>query len=111
MLTTMLSGILVKMGYSHYGRLAGSDEFQSKATLYWAFLIEALLLSLAFAYFESAIIAILVMNEKWLPSIVVEAFVIYYLWFCHTFHYKIRWKPLAFPQLIPVLNYLVFAST
>jgi hypothetical protein len=99
------------MGYSHYGKVAGSEEFQSKGTLYWAFLIEAVLLSLSFAYFESAIIGILVVNEKWLPSIVVEAFVIYYIWFCHTFRYKIRWKPLAIPQLVLVLNYLAFASS
>lgn len=106
MLTTMLSGILCKMGY-RYGKVLGSEEFQSKATLYWAFLIEAVILSLAFAYFESALIAMLLMGLRWLPSIVVEAFVIYYIWFCLTFGYKIHWQPLVLPQFIPILNYIV----
>lgn len=35
-LTTMLSGVLVKMG-SRYGKMIGSPAFQSKEKLYWRF--------------------------------------------------------------------------
>jgi hypothetical protein len=104
MLTTMLSGVLVKMG-SRYGKLAGSQQFQSKEKLYWAFLGEAIVLSIAFAYFESAIDQLLRDSVSWLPSIVVEAFIVYYMWFCQTFKFKIRWRPVLFPQLTLVLNY------
>ena len=103
-LTTMLSGIFVKMG-SRYGKTIDSNEFQTKEKLYWAFLIEATALSAAFAYFESAIDALLMVNMNWLPSIVVEAFVVYYVWFCLTFKFRTRLQPVLAPQIILVLNY------
>lgn len=106
MLTTMLSGIFVKMG-CRYGKTIGSNEFQTKEKLYWAFLIEAIILSVAFAYFESAVDVFLMVNVNWLPSIVVEAFVVYYVWFCMAFRFRTRLQPVLAPQIILVLNYLV----
>ena len=106
MLTTMLSGFLVKMG-SGYGKTLGSEEFQSRAKLYWAFLIEAIVLSVAFAYFESTVVAFLRASMAWLPSIVVEAFVVYYVWFSLTFKFKLHWQPILLPQIILLLNYFV----
>lgn len=105
-LTTMLSGVLVKMG-SRYGKMIGSPAFQSKEKLYWAFLGEAILLSVTFAYFESAMVMFVRVNMTWLPSIIVEAFIVYYIWFCGTFKFKIRWQPVLLPQLIVALNYFV----
>jgi hypothetical protein len=103
-LTTMLSRIFVKMG-SRYGKRLGSNEFQTKEKLYWAFLIEAIVLSAAFAYFESAIDSFLMVNLNWLPSILVEAFVVYYVWFCVAFNFRTRLPPVLVPQIVLVLNY------
>ena len=104
MLTTILSEIFVKMG-SRYGKTIGSNEFQTKEKLYWAFLIEAIALSVAFAHFESAIDVFLMVNMNWLPSIVVEAFVVYYVWFCLAFKFRTRLQPVLAPQIILALNY------
>jgi hypothetical protein len=108
MVTTALSGIFVKMG-CRYGKTIGSNEFQTKEKLYWAFLVEAIILSVAFTYFESAVDVFLMVNMSWVPSIVVEAFVAYYVWFCMTFSFRTRLRPILVPQVILFLNYLVGA--
>jgi hypothetical protein len=109
MVTTALSGKLVKMEGKHAGKLPGSKEFQGFSRIFPAFLVEAILLSVLFGYFEKAAENLLIANLQWIPSFIVEAFVLYYVWFCLSFDYKITryWKVLFVLQLVVGLNVLI----
>jgi hypothetical protein len=106
MITTAFSGRMVKMG-AGFGKIFPSNFFQSVPRLYIAFLIEAIALSVAFEYLDPFITAWLLTNLSFLVSIVVEAFVGYYVWFCLEFNFNMHWKPLLIPQVIVALNYFL----
>jgi phosphoglycerol transferase MdoB-like AlkP superfamily enzyme len=103
MITTALGGHLVKMG-AGYGKVFSSQRFQSFPRLFIAFLIEAVLLAVVFEWIQPWLTQVLLSNLSILVSIVVEAFVVYYFWFCVTFNFSPRWKAWLLPQIIVALN-------
>ena len=103
MLSTILSGELIEIGKG-YGKVFTSPRFQRKQTLFWAFLIEAVALSLLFAFVEPYIDKFLWMFKTWLPIIFIEAFVLYYIWFCVKFEFNIYGKAVGYPQIAVILN-------
>jgi hypothetical protein len=107
MLTTVLTGRLVKLGQG-YGTIIGSNLYKNHRTLFAAFLIEAIVLSLAFPYFQIAIDDWLWTNIAWFPTIIVEAVVAYYCWFCleFGFQHQITKTDILAPQIVLVINYL-----
>jgi hypothetical protein len=109
MLTTVLAGHLVKLGHG-YGTTWGSNLFKGHRRLFIFFLIEAVGLSIAFPYIQVIVSNWLWGNISCFPTIVAEAFVLYYLWFCLTFGYKhtIQWYEIVLPQLVLLANYLNF---
>lgn len=109
MLTTVLTGRLVRLGHG-YGTTIFLRLFQNHKTLFVFFLIEAILLSLAFPYLQLNIDNWLWANIAWFPTIIVEAFVIYYGWFCLEFGFthQIKAIEILFPQVVLLPNYLRF---
>lgn len=111
MVTTILSGQLVKMGKG-FGKLKGSTKFQSFVVLWIFFLIEAILLAVFFGYLESFVDTFLLVNLKILPFITIEAIFGYYLWFCVEFNYVIPrfWKSILLAQALAIANLLLVYS-
>jgi hypothetical protein len=105
MITTVAAGHLVKMG-TGYGKIFPSESFQSFPKLFVAFLIEAVVLAVAFEWIQPWLTATLLTNLKILVSIVVEAFVVYYLWFCLAFSFNPRYKVILIPQILVAANLL-----
>jgi hypothetical protein len=103
MITTALSGRMVKMG-GGFGKIFPSPLFQSVPRLFIAFLLEAIALSIGFEYIQPWLTETLLGNLNVLVSIVVEAFVAYYVWFCLEFNFNPHWKPLLLPQIVVALN-------
>lgn len=107
MLTTVLTGKMVKIGHGYGTAPFLSRLFQNHKRLFVLFIIEAIILSVGFPYMQSAIDGWLWQNIVWFPAIIVEAFVIYYVWFCFEFGFdhQVRWYEIALPQLIVLANY------
>jgi len=107
MLTTVLAGSLVKLGHG-YGTTIGSTLFKNHRVLFALFIVEAVSLSVAFTYLQLAIGNWLWTNIAWVPTIIVEAFLSYYVWFCFAFgfNHQIKGKEILLPQIVLVLNYL-----
>lgn len=108
MITTILSGQLVKMGKG-FGKLKGSTKFQGFIVLWLCFLLEAVLLAVFFGYFESFVDNFLLINLKITPFITIEAIFGYYLWFCIEFNYVIPrfWKSILLAQALAIVNLLL----
>jgi len=91
-------------------QIVGSNLFQNKKKLMVAFFIEILVLSLFSDFISPYIELFLWSNVLYLPSIIIEFLVICYIWFCHAFDYKTYWKPILYPQIVFVVNYLIVHS-
>ena len=107
MLTTVLTGRLVKLGQG-YGTTLGSTLFKNHRILFVAFVIEAVVLSLAFPYLQIVMRNWLWTNITWFPTIIAEAFVAYYGWFCleFGFNHQTTKTDILLPQVVLAVNYL-----
>ena len=109
LLTTMLSGTIVHMSKKS-GKVIGSTEYRSFWVLWGAFFLEAVFLSLLFTFVEPLSVMILQVFWELIPFIVIEAFFVFFLWFCSTFHFKIgkHWKFIALSQFVGILNLIFY---
>ena len=105
MLTTVVAGYLVKLGHG-YGTTIGSHLSKNHKTLFALFIAEAVSLSIAFPYLQLTIDNWLWASIAWFPTIIVEAFLGFYVWFCFEFGFphQIKGTEILLPQIVLVLN-------
>jgi hypothetical protein len=109
MLTTAISGKIVKVEKHHQARVVGSHEYKKFGIAFPLYLLEAIGIAILFGYSQTAIESVLLANLLLLPTFFIEAGIGYYFWFCIEYEYNPfkYWKLIIGFQL-PVLIDFVF---
>ena len=108
MLTTAISGKIIKVERNHQAKRIGSKEYQSFGIAFPLFLAEAVVIAILFGYFQTAIEQVLWANILLLPTFFIEADTFYYFWFCVEYDYNPfrYWKTIVAFQILVALNLL-----
>ena len=113
MIGSMISGIVVT--FDKGGRIhSKSGGFISFGRAFALVLID-IIISAALAAFASEIVqTMLIQNLNYIVAITSAMFLVFMLWFCHSFSYKTRnhWKPIVFLAALIIINIiLVYLKT
>ncbi|HYL66169.1 MAG TPA: hypothetical protein VEU72_03350 [Nitrosopumilaceae archaeon] len=99
---TMLGSVIVTSG-DGWGKIAGSNEFQSKNKVLIFFVGWAIGITMALNYFSPMLETEFSKYTAYFPVIIFQFAIIFYLWFNHDFHYKQKWLKFG------IMEFIVFA--
>lgn len=85
----MLGGIIVKSG-NGWGKIIGSDLFQSKKKQFLFIIIEVVGILVGAIYLQKLLEYFLFVFSDYLIAIIIEFFIIFYIWFLHRGEYDIK---------------------
>jgi fatty acid desaturase len=99
---TMMNGIIVTIGEG-WGKIRGSDAFQNKKRLLAFFVIEILLIAGTLEFIASFLQSLLLSYIQFIPALVVQFIVIFYLWFNHSFDFDPNWLTVGIIEVLFVI--------
>jgi len=107
---TMLGSLVVTQG-NGWGKIMGSNKFQSKKKVMIFYIIWAIGISWTVNYFSPQLENDFIKYVAYFPAIILQFAIIFYLWFNRDFHYKQNWLKFGLVELaVVILGYLVVSG-
>lgn len=104
---TMLGSAFVTRG-NGWGKIVGSNKFQSKNHVLIFFVLWAIVITVSIDYFTPILQTNFLNYVAYFPAILAQFAIVFYLWFNHDFRYKQNWIKFGIMELIVVaLSYAV----
>jgi len=107
-ISAMLGGLFVKKG-DGWGKILFSNYFQNKKTLFIWVILELVILSIVAIFIQNSITIFLLNNIELFIPLLLEIGLIFYIWFCTQFGYKIHYNYSIFFQIFVLVLGWIFS--
>lgn len=98
-----VGGILVNVDEG-FGKIAGSNLFQSKNRIFLFFILEIVLIAFLGPIIEIYVVTpLLTMFTEYLIAAFIQFYIVVFIWFSFSYSYNISWKPVLISEAIVIL--------